>query len=337
MPRNDGSGFRLIIILIITFLCLGISFVQMSRGYSEFGGLFVSVPLSFVIVLILFYLIFELHKARKENQGVAKFLGLYIFFVLLSFAGNFNAFYTFFMRNELLKTEVEEKMSALYKLRADAELALYESKGINKTVMDLMSQLKVQIESRNEPGCGPKCEVLLKDIESALGHRLTRIKETSGKRGLSEDARKESINKLVNDYRRLIIGTEETALLSSLDEDVAALQKDVDAAVKNPELYAMETTGKIVNKYNTYAISVRKLAGDNFKGEPSLEVENAELGKISQTFNSAYRHLGHWGTWVSGFAALMIDLFVPLFVLLVTKTGDDRSVSFGRRGAERLS
>jgi hypothetical protein len=337
MARNDGSGFRLLIILIITFVCLGISFVQMARGYSEFGGLVISAPLSFVVVLILFYLVFEIHKARKENQSVAKFFAMYLFFVLLSFAGNFNAFYTFFMKDELLKTEVEEKMAAFYKLRAEAELALYESKGVNKTVMDLMSQLRVQIESRNEPGCGPKCEILLKDIEKALGRRLTRIKETSSKRNMPEDSRKQSLDKLVDDYRRVIIGDEQTALLRSMDEDVITLQKDAETAVKSPELYATETIGKIVNKYNTYAVNVTKLAGENFKGVPSLGVDNAELGKISETFRSAQRHLNHWGTWFSGFAALMIDLFVPLFVLSVTKAGDDKSFSFSRRGAERLS
>jgi hypothetical protein len=337
MPKNDASGFRILIILIITFLCLGISFIQMSRGYSELGGLVVSVPLSFVVVLILFYLIYEIHKARKENQSVAKFLGMYMFFVLLSFTGNFNAFYTFFMKNELLKTEVEEKMSALHKLRADTELALYENKGIDKKVMDLMSQLKVQIESRNEPGCGPKCEVILKDIEAELGHKLTRIKETPSKKGLSEDARKGALDKLVADYRRLIIGTEETALLNSIDDDITTLQKDADLAVKNPEISALETITKIVNRYNAHAINAMKLAGDNFKGQLALDVENKELGKISETFKSAYRHLDHWGTWFSGFSAIMIDLFVPLFVLSITKAGDKRAFSFGRRGAERLS
>jgi hypothetical protein len=337
MPRNDGSGFRLVIILIITFLCLGISFVQMMRGYREFGGLLISGVFSFVVVLILFYLIFELHKAKKENKSVVWILAWYMFFVLVSFAGNFNAFYTFFMKNELLKTEVEEKYSDLSKLRADAEVALYKSKKIDEKVMDLMSQLKVQIESRNEPGCGPKCEALLQNIEAALGHQLTRIKALPNKKVLSEDQMKDSLDKLVNGYRRLVIGDEQTNLLAAMDQDIALLQPDVEASIKSPELYAQETVSKIVNKFNLHALNVRKLAGENYKVEMALSADNAELGKISQTFNSASHHLGHWGTWVSGFAALMVDLFVPLFVLGFTKGGANRSFSFGRRGAENLS
>ena len=337
MPRNDGSEFRLLIIAIITFLCLGISFVQMTRGYREFGGLIISGVFSFVVVLILFYLIFELHKAKKENRGVAGIMAWYMFFVLVSFAGNFNAFYTFFMKNELLKAEVTEKFSALSKLRADAEVALYKSKKVDDKVLDLMSQLKVQIESRNEPGCGPKCQRILQDIEDALGRHLTRLKEMPNRRNLNEQERKDSLDKLVNEYRRVIIGDDQTKLLADMDQDIAQLQKDVDAALKNPDLYALETTNKIVNRYNAHALNVKKLVGENFQGEMTLAVDNAELGKISQTFNSASNHLNHWGTWVSGFAALMVDLFVPLFVLGFTKTGESKPFSVRRRGAENLS
>jgi hypothetical protein len=308
----------------------------MARGYREFGGLLVSGVFSSVIVLILFYLIYELHKARRDNKGVGAIMAWYVFFVLVSFAGNFNAFYTFFMKEELLKGEVEEKITALYKLRADAEVAIYKRKNIDEKVMDLISQLQVQIESRNEPGCGPKCEIILRSIQNALGRDLTRIKEPSNKQNLSEDQRKESLNRLVREYRRAIIGTEETAFLATMDQDIALRQQEADAAIKNPVL-AQETIAKIVNNFNTHAITAIKLAGDKFKGTTSLSADNAELGKISQTFNSASHHKTHWGTWISAFAALMIDLFVPLFILGFTKTGQSRSLSFGRRGAENLS
>jgi hypothetical protein len=337
MPRNDGTGFRLIIILTITFLCLGISFIQMTRGYKEFGGLFISGVFSFVVVLILFYLIVELHKARKEKKSVWWILAWYMFFVLVSFAGNFNSFYTFFMKDELLKTEVEEKNSALQQLRADAEVALYASKNINKNVLDSMSQLKSQIESRDEPGCGPKCEKILSDIETELGHPLTRFKKIPIRRNLSDARGKESQDKLVTDYRRLIIGNEETALLASIDADIAQLQPEVDTAIKSPDLYALETINKIVKSYNAHAINVKKLAGEKFTGDTYVAVDNSEVGKISQTFKSASHHMDHWGTWISAFAALMIDLFVPLFILGFTKTNEKQSYAFGKRGAENLT
>jgi hypothetical protein len=325
MPKDEGAGFRLVILLVITFLCLGISLIQMSRGYREFGGIFISGIFSFVVVLILFYLIFELHKSRRQNKSVWTIMAWYMFFVLVSFAGNFNAFYTFFMKNELLKTEVNQKNDALHQLRAQGEIALFENKNINKSAHALLSDLDSQIKSKDEPGCGRKCRQILDDVARELGRRPFTVINSRDNEYLAKE------------YRKIIVGKEETELLAGMDRDIAQLQTQVDSALKAPDLYALQTVKDIVEKYNSYAINIRKLAGDKFKGEIALAVENAEIGRMSQTFNSAFEHLSHWGTWLSAFAALMIDLFVPLFVLGFTIPSGGRTITLGKRGAENLS
>src|SRR5437016_1655113 len=107
MAKDDGGGLRFLITAIITVICLGISFFQVTIGYKDIAGSYILSGLfSLVVVLILFYLAFEIREQRRKGKSIAKYMLAYLFCVLFSFAGNFNAFYTQFMKGELLKREL---------------------------------------------------------------------------------------------------------------------------------------------------------------------------------------------------------------------------------------
>lgn len=324
MANNEGAGFRIIIILLITFFCLGISFYQMTVGYREFGGYILSGTFSLVVVLILLYLNFELLRAKRENRSVAKIMAWYLFFVIVSFAGNFNSFYSFFMKDELLRNEVTEKYDKLRQLRADVEVAFRTKKGIDDKVSTLLSDLNSQIKSKDEPGCGQKCEGILREIELALKRKITRIKSSNN-------------DYLADEYRKIVYGNDETLLLNSFDQEIRTLEPEVKEAENQPSKYALSTAQRITDLYKIYGINAEKLAGDIPKYEKQIVVDNAEFGSIKQTFKSAFSsHLSHWGTWISAFAALMIDLFVPLFILGFTKPNEKESLSFGKTHEPRI-
>jgi hypothetical protein len=342
MPRNDGTSFRLIITVVITLICLGISFIQMARGFKEFGGSFMdgyffSGVFSFVIILILFYLIFELSKARKENKSVWGIMAWYLFFVLLSFAGNFNSFYSLFMKNELLKDELNEKYLSLRQLKADAQSLL-----LPQVLEDKLKELDSQITSPSEPGCSNKCKDILNQIKTDEA-----IKAIKGPIEFQEiiRGRNESPSDYSKRYRKLIVGESADELIETMKKAHLPFQDKVNRALKYPENTAEDSDEKlvpytikeIINRYNQDAPEVKRISKDKYKGETTLTFDNADLGKISQTFNSASHHLRHWGTWISAFAALMIDLFVPLFILGFATSGQKQAFTFGKRGAKNLT
>ena len=340
MPRNDGSGLRLIILLLLTLLCLSVSCYQMWKSYEAFVGPLVSGLLSLVVMLVLLYLVYDLHRARRAQEPVGKILGWYVLCALLGIVASFNIFYGLFLKNELLRSEVEGKMATLYELKREAKDAIYASKGITPRVQGLLSQLEVQIKSSNDKGCGPKCEDILTDIEVELGlppkRGLRRLK--SPPQNLPPDELNKALNTLVFQYEQQIIGPRQTEFLNKFDDELELRQRAADQAVKYLADDAKQEINNIVNSYNSRAIQAKELSGGRFSAEQMQEAESVEVGeKIGATFRSASRHPTHWGTWAAVFAALMVNLFAPLFVLSFTGAGASRAHSFGRRGAENLS
>ena len=330
MAKDDGGGLRFLITAVITVICLGISFYQVTIGYKDLvGNYWLSGLISLVIVLILFYLAYEIREQRRQNQSIAKYLIAYLVFVLFSFAGNFNAFYTQFMKGELLKAELIEKHDAFSKLREDAKLALESStQDISPQINQLVSQLSSQIRNPSEPGCGSKCEEVLITLEGLLGTKITRLK-SGDKNFLIQEYKK-----LVEDARqsRLEVAksTDKNRLIEQIDNDILIFKPQTDAAMEDPASKALGLIGVMVDKYKDYGKKVKAFAGNLFNYEEQIKVKNAEIGRLNFTFSSAKENIDNWGTWIAAFLSLFVDLFVPLFILLVTKPSD-RDVFRGNR------
>lgn len=333
MAKDDGGALRFLITAIITVICLGISFYQVTIGYKDLvGSYWLSGLISFVIVLILFYLAYEIREQRRKNQSIAKYLIAYLIFVLFSFAGNFNAFYTQFMKGELLKAELTEKHDAFSKLREDAKLALESStQDISPQINQLVGQLESQIRNPSEPGCGRKCEEVLVSLEGLLGTKITRL-TSSDKNFLIQEYRK-----LVEEARKskleIAKSTDKNRLIEQIDNDILIFKPQIDAAMQDPANKALGIIGIMVDKYKDYGKKVKALAGNLFNYDQEIKVKNAEIGRLNFTFSSAKQNIENWGTWIAAFLSLFVDLFVPLFILLVTKPSD-RDPFGGGRGSK---
>lgn len=322
MSKDDGSALRFLITAIITVICLGISFYQVTIGYKDLvGSYWLSGLISLVIVLILFYLAYEIREQRRKNQSIVKYFIAYFVFVLFSFAGNFNAFYTQFMKGELLKAELVEKHDAFTKLREDAKIALESStQDISPQINQLVGQLESQIKNPSEPGCGSKCEEVLVTLEGLLGTKITRL-TSNDKNFLIQEYRK-----LVEDASKskleLAKSTDKNRLIEQIDNDILIFKPQIDAAMQDPTNKALGLIGVMVDKYKDYGKKVKAFAGKLFNYDEQIKVNNAEIGRLNFTFSSAKENIENWGTWIAGFLSLFVDLFVPLFILLVTKPTD---------------
>lgn len=343
-----------IVLLLIAVLCLGFSFYAMMVGYRDLvGSLFGSGVLALILVLMLFALNFKLRRGLMSGMGasgVAVLMILYFVVVLASFSGMFNKFYSTFMGDELIREELQQKITAVQTLkeRAVAELTSEEAEKLRAQVESKIGQLSAQIQNPQEPGLGQKAQLILVDIETLLGEKLTRLvgRDTTsvGLKKLADSyaemirsalERNKKMVELNEPERRAYVGIltkDSKTIIDRLTESLRAVSSKTEVARSD----ALLTLQDAVNLYKGIGSKTRSLLKDKkFEYDEAIRVENDEIGKISHTYRSAIAHINHWAVWVAAFLALMIDLIVPLFVYFLTPRGRRANGGWARSKAAR--
>jgi hypothetical protein len=329
-----------IVLLLIALLCLGFSFVTMTLGYKDLvGSIWGSGVLSLILVLMLFALNYRLRRGLQSGMSPKQMSGviiLYIVVVFASFSGLFNRFYSTFMQDELIKEELQQKISSMQDIqsRAKAELTNLEAEKIRGGIESKITQLSQQIQNTGQPGLGSKARMILDDIERDLNTKLTVLvwqdNTTAGLQKLSDNyatmirnvmEQSAGMRRINEPERRAYV----TQMLSESSKSIADMTGSMKASVNKTEVARADGLAVLQEAVNTYkgiGAKVRSLLKDkNFQYDADIRVNNDEIGKISHTFRSAWQHIGHWAVWISAFLALMIDLIVPLFVYVLTPRG----------------
>jgi len=329
-----------VVLLLIAVLCLGFSFYAMMVGYHDLvGSLLGSGVLALILVLMLFALNYKLRRDIMNNMGggaIAVIMVLYLVVVLASFSGMFNKFYSTFMRDELIKEELQQKITAIQTLkeRATAELTSEEAEKLRAQVESKIGQLAAQVQNPQEPGLGQKAQSILVDVEALLGEKLTRLvgrdTTTVGLKKLSDNygdmirsalERNKKMVELNEPERRAYVGLlskDAKTINERLTDSLRAVSTKTEVARSDALLVIQDA----VNLYKGIGSKTRSLLKDKkFEYDENLRVENDDIGKISHTYRSALQHINHWAVWVAAFLALMIDLIVPLFVYFLTPRG----------------
>jgi hypothetical protein len=329
-----------IVLLLIALLCLGFSFVTMMYGYRDLvGSIWGSAVLSAILVLMLFALNYKLRRGLQAGISggqIATLFVIYVIVVLASFSGLFNRFYSTFMQDELIKEELQQKITLVQDIqnRAKSELSSIEAEKLRGRIEGKIAQLQQQIKNPGEPGMGVKARSIIADVEAELKERLTvltwRDMSTEGLEKLSATyatmirdvmEKSEGMRKINEPERRAYIA----AMVSESNRAVDKLTQNSKAAANKTEVSradALNALQEAVNVYKGIGSKTRSLLKDKvFAYDENIRVENDELGKISHTYRSAGQHIGHWSVWIAAFLALMIDLIVPMFVYFLTPRG----------------
>jgi hypothetical protein len=341
-------------LLLIAVLCLGFSFVTMMYGYRDLvGSLFGSAVLSLIMILMLFALNYRLRKGLQSGMTsgqIAGLLAIYMLVVFASFSGLFNRFYSTFMQDELIKEELQQKITLVQDVqnRAKAELINVEAERMRGRIEGKVTQLQQQIQNPGEPGLGPKALGLLKEIEADLNNPVTLLKwndnSPEGLKRLSNTystmirdimEKSEGMRKM-NEPERRAYAASMTAEATRTIEKLTANSKAASNKTEASRTQALGAIQEAVNSYKAIGSKTRSLLKGNekeFVYDEDIRVENDELGKISHTYRSAGQHITHWSVWMAAFLALMIDLVVPLFVYFLTPRGQANGRNFSHKNA----
>lgn len=353
-----------ITLLLITVSCLGFSFWSMTGGYESFvGSVYGSAALSFIIVLMLFSLNYRLRRGLMNGisgGAVLTILMLYLLVVLASFSGMFNKFYSTFMHTELIQEELTLKTEALRSLneRATTTLTNVEANKIRAQVIALVAELEAQIQNPSEPGLGPKAKAKLREIETLLRTSpITELKQPArlDSKSLADYAKQyhdlilnegtgkmnssQTISELNAPDKRLYAEKELPKAIKPVMDDLINKKEELSQA-DNPVAWA-NAIGSIENAVNVYKEVAHKVASlvqeNKFDYDQNMQVENANIGKISHTYYSASKHMDHMSVWIAAFLALAIDLVVPMFVFFLTPRNAQASSRGSKGGAKPLS
>jgi|ERR1043165_50830 hypothetical protein len=326
MGTKSNNAVSVFVVAIASAIMLGIGFWQMWKGYEHIAGPTIAFWASLVIVLVLFTTNLLFRKALAEGDDKSYIRGLllgYLLFTLVSFSGNFNAFYSYFMNDDLISKEIIEKNDRLHEIQESARVALTDKREVELTsvIKEKKSQLAAQFRDPKNLGIGPEANKVLKETEAILGNTFTRLSNQN-----SVEVLVTTYNDLIDDALQTKLDkeipkrTERLALIKEIDQKIDALAPKIAEGQKLPKSQGLTALFLIVELYKEIGNKTSNLIPD-FKYNKELSVENDRVGTIPQSFSAAWKNSNKVSTWFIAFLSLFIDLGVPIFTFLITKRG----------------
>ncbi|MEL7120213.1 MAG: MARVEL domain-containing protein [Bacteroidota bacterium] len=325
-PKQNSGAWENLILIILAFICVSISFIQTARGYDELAGPVFNWAFSIVISLFILLLNYRFRDHLRNGFAIWGILGFYLLVTTFSFAGNFNAFYSQFMRKELYEDELKTFRSELEGVQQQAITSLNNSNNaedIRATILPLKRAMEAQITNPGNPGMGQRTKELIKEIEAELGTTVTilRGKDYTETAQLMGD----QVENLLNDQLSVLTG-DANKLVTQINIMADSIKPEIDQVLLDNQL--LEANGKLLldetaRIHNTIGeLSQGYLGVDQFEYEP-LRSKNSQVGKISHSFQSAMRGDNPQAAWIAGVASLAVDLLVPLYIILTVRRKED--------------
>jgi len=315
--KSDGMLF----VLIISLACISISLVQTAIGYEPLFGSIVTWVVSGIISLFMLRTNFQLRKFLQEGKGVIGILLFYMVIATVSFIGNFNAFYSRFMQEELYDRELREYQEAIPALATESTVALgntnnYEE--LERKVKQLTISLKAQITNPGDPGMGKKARAVAAEIEKNLGTKLTKLNGTPR-------AMATGMENQINDIlaqMKTSMNQDVTPIIQKIQTRSAEAENIINAAL-DPQRIKSDGRSALEKAVFTYN-SICELTKGVISGYSCerRNPRNLEVGKLSHSFQSAFveKQSGS-ATMIAVFASLLIDFLVPVYLFLTVKMG----------------
>lgn len=278
------------------FVFMAISFAQTALGFTDLFGAAFAWAFSAAITMLMYGFTIFIGQRRLNKLPVIGFLIAYFFFSLFSFAGNFNAIYTSYQKEQLFRDEMLKHKQQLNDVVAATNKALNnfnpELTEKRNRVEALTEQLVSQISDPARPGLGKRALELISEIEAVLGEKLTEF----GTRGITpkelalryqenidQIARRKLTNKDYDKVEAIRKNAEEKA------KEINALIDNVLTSTQDVKTFGFETNLKAVNVINEIGSTTQEFINDPalFKFE-KVPFESQEIGKIAFSFKSAF-------------------------------------------------
>ena len=331
--KSKTSSIELLFFIALNLLAIPISTYQTYQGY----GLDVVEKewIAFVIALFSGLLFLAMNwgiRARRlEGKSHHWQALLYIIPLAISFFGNFNAFYSSQVRNQLFDQEVTDYERVLRETKTNAIAALDSSMGIVPLVAK-HDQLMQNLESEAKgvlgfSGWRTRAEAEWQKVRNNLSKAdksgtpvpdLDPRMSESQKLGAAKRAAQDVISRIVN-TRQSQIAPVKSFVNATSDSALAEIKRVKIAKGLNARGRVLldeiiEANNSIGSKTDAY---LRKNAGTDFNYDRLETSDENQLGTIKHTISSAFVKWDNpTATWFSLFISLIIDLAALFYILL---------------------
>lgn len=275
---------------------MGISLVQTALGFSELFGMVFAWAFSIAITMVMYGFTIFIGYRRINHLPVLGLVISYFFFSLFSFAGNFNAVYTSYQKEQLFRDEMLKHKQQLHDVVNSANKALNgfspEITAKRNRVESLTEQLVRQITDPARPGLGKRALELISEIESILGEKLTEF----GTQGNNWSAVAQRYHDNIEQIMQRKLTTKDYDKLEGLRDDIAKKEKETTTLIDRTlqtnvsvKKHGYEANLQAVNTINEIGSAVQEFISDEnvFQFTP-VAFESQEVGKIAFSFKSAF-------------------------------------------------
>ncbi|MFC6276459.1 hypothetical protein [Psittacicella hinzii] len=330
---------------IALIILLGISFYETFIGYSELMGKFPALGFSLAVTLILFAGTITIGKAVVNRESVVAPFLFTIVFALVTYAGNFNAFFTQFNTEIIYRKELtlhkDELKDVLESAKKVVAVKSADDLKLQSDVKELVSQLEIQVTDPSRPGFGKRATELLAEISKVLGKPLTELSHKDAPQALR--LYKEQIDKILNERLKNSELGKAQILLNNVTAAANAQSVKIDKVLQGGRGEIIRTHGysviqESVDTVNALRTEVAKYADDEelYKFEPT-KFGAEEIGKITYAFSEGWGNYKFISIFIT-ILCLIIDLAAPLYLIFVVgdrvkKLAEKNNTSNRRRAA----
>ena len=309
-------GFLFIPLLVF----LMISVYQTAVGFTNMLGPVFAWMFSLGIGSILFFIAYFIGLMKVNNRSYVFPMIAFLVCSLISFAGNFNAIYTNYMKSELYKTELLEKKTEINRVTSAADKALrnYDPDTTNKInkITTLKNQLINQITDPANSGIGERARSIVVEIEGLLGENLTPF---SGSPEQIAKKYSENIDQILKQKfqsgdsaeQQNLIRRNEQLRLDTVNNSISNVLEEPSLIVNEGDKAIMRT----VESINLIGTETKEFINDESVFDFSQsKFENSEIGNIVFSFKSSIEH--PLNMLIIGFFSFFIDWVGLLLILM---------------------
>jgi hypothetical protein len=282
-------------------------------------------------------------RARRLNGKSHHWQALlYVIPLAISFFGNFNAFYSSQVRNQLFDQEVTKYERTLRETTTHAIAALDSSTGIVPLVAE-HEQLMQNLESEalgvlGITGWGPRAESEWQKVRRNLigtDKSGTPVPDLDPK--MPEERKLNAAKKVAQNVKDRIVDTRQSQVAPVIDFINATSDSALSEIKSVKQAKALNTDGRvlldeIIEANNSIGAKtdayLRKSAGTDFNYHKLETSDENQLGTIKHTITSAFVKWDNpTATWFSLFISLILDLSALFYILLFVPYDKRRGIA----------
>ncbi|RIY31655.1 hypothetical protein [Psittacicella gerlachiana] len=335
---------------IILFLFLGISFVETAIGYASVVGTVIAYILSAAVTALLYLLTLDIGRRIIRGQSLFGVVFIFFIFSLITYAGNFNAFYTQFNKSTIFRQELTLHKVELNELQSQTITAVSHiiapEVELENNVKKLVGQLEAQVLDPQRPGFGQRAKQLIQEISKTLGQPLTELSTSNYRVAL--EGYKNQIQKILDtrkedgNYRYAInlanrVKVETDAQVKRID---ALLQSGLESRIREEGYGVIQQSVDVYNKLRN-DVNIYVNNEELFNLKPAV-FASEEIGKMNYAFASAFNDYLFIAILLS-VLAFLIDWVAALYLIFIfrgnvnSQTDEDHQAQIrSRRGRTSL-